>query len=78
LLSAEAEISEMILEESRSRAQEVDSRVASIDGELRTLTSRRNGQLASCERDIAAIDRGLREIRDISREPKHRPERQIT
>jgi hypothetical protein len=52
--------------------------VASIDGELRTLTSRRNGQLASCERDIAAIDRGLREIRDISREPKHRPERQIT
>ncbi|AWK74401.1 hypothetical protein CBI38_25430 [Rhodococcus oxybenzonivorans] len=78
LLSAEAEISEMILEESRSRAQEVDTRVASIDGELRKLTSRRNGQLASCERDIAAIDRGLREIRDISKEPKHRPERQTT
>ncbi|MFD9663854.1 hypothetical protein ACFWAY_19865 [Rhodococcus sp. NPDC059968] len=63
LLAAEAQVSEAIIAESRICARDVDERVAQIDGELRRLAARRNGQLSSCERDLGAVDRGLQEVR---------------
>ncbi|WP_009478207.1 hypothetical protein [Rhodococcus sp. JVH1] len=75
LLAAEAEVSEAILAESRVCARDVDERVAQIDGELRRLAARRNGQLSSCERDLGAVDRGLQEVRRQPGEPNRRSER---
>lgn len=75
LLAAETRVSEAIIAESRVAAQEVDERVAQIDGELRRLAARRSGQLSSCERDLAVVDRGLREIRRPAGEPNRRGER---
>ena len=75
LLSAEAQVSEAIIAESRVCARDVDERVAQIDGELRRLAARRNGQLSSCERDLGAVDRGLQEVRRQPGEPNRRSER---
>ncbi|MGW5145394.1 hypothetical protein [Rhodococcus koreensis] len=75
LLAAETRVSEAIIAESRVAAREVDERVAQIDGELRRLTARRTGQLSSCERDLAAVDRGLQEVRRPAGEPNRRGER---
>ena len=75
LLAAEAQVSEAIIAESRVCARDVDERVAQIDGELRRLAARRNGQLSSCERDLGAVDRGLREVRRQPGEPNRRSER---
>ncbi|WP_070377401.1 hypothetical protein [Rhodococcus sp. WMMA185] len=63
LLAAEAQIGEAVIADSRERALRVDERVAEIDAELRSLAVRFKGQLSSCERDLAAVDRGLRSVR---------------
>ncbi|KAF0959545.1 hypothetical protein MLGJGCBP_07315 [Rhodococcus sp. T7] len=75
LLAAETRGSEAVIAESRVAAREVDERVAQIDGELRRLAARRSGQLSSCERDLAAVDRGLQEVRRPAGEPNRRGER---
>lgn len=60
LLETEAAVSAAVIAASRARALHVDERVAEIDGELRKLAAQRSGQLSACERDLAALERGLR------------------
>jgi hypothetical protein len=75
LLAAETRVSEAIIAEGRVCAGKVDERVAQIDAELRRVGARRTGQLSSCERDLAAVDRGLQEVRRRAGEPKRTVER---
>ncbi|WP_312037616.1 hypothetical protein [Rhodococcus sp. 4CII] len=75
LLAAETRVSEAIIAESRVCVGKVDERVAQIDAELRRVVARRSGQLSSCERDLAAVDRGLQEVRRRVGEPKRTVER---
>ncbi len=69
LLAVETQVGEAVIAESRVRVQQVDERVAQIEGELRSLAARRNGQLSSCERDLAAVDRGLQHVQGRAGEP---------
>jgi hypothetical protein len=55
LVRAESALGEQITRRSGSRTVEVDAQLARIDTELRARAARRSGQLAACERDLAAL-----------------------
>ncbi|MEV0945277.1 hypothetical protein [Rhodococcus sp. NPDC049939] len=69
LLATEAQVGEAVVAESRVRIRQVDERIVQIDSELRALAAKRSAQLSSCERDLAAVERGLRHVHRLTVEP---------
>ncbi|MFD6514959.1 hypothetical protein [Rhodococcus sp. NPDC060176] len=59
MLEAEADLGAAIMAESREQLASAQARIVEIDGELRELAAARSGQLASCERDLAALNAAL-------------------
>lgn len=78
LVDAEARAGEQIMRQSRIHALEVDERVTAIDAEIRRTNRKRSGQLAACERDLAALDVGIRHTDPAGAEPNDGPARLIT
>ncbi|NLE80058.1 MAG: hypothetical protein GX610_10850 [Rhodococcus sp.] len=78
LVDAEAAAGEQILNQSRAHALDVDERVAAIDAEIRRTSRRRSGQLAACDRDLAALDAAVGHTEAASPEPNGGPLRLIT
>ncbi|WP_068274652.1 hypothetical protein [Aldersonia kunmingensis] len=69
LVEAEALVAEDIVRRAGERAALVDVEVGAIDAEIRRLGSARSGRMASCRRDLAAVEEGLRAI-SAGKEPE--------
>lgn len=68
ILDAESALASALTSADREAAARIDLSLAEIDAELRTLADHRSALLSACDRDLAALERGLERFRGSGRD----------